>query len=66
MRNRDRVTAAEAVTFVVAALCVVLGVVVTPRTGGVTWVVLGVAALLVWQGLTLRRRRRWAAPHPTG
>ncbi|WP_454085911.1 hypothetical protein [Georgenia sp. Marseille-Q6866] len=57
MNQQARPGASEIVTFAAAALCAVLGLFVSPRYGGATWVVLAVAALLVWQGVTLRRRR---------
>ncbi|MCM3661633.1 hypothetical protein M3148_11620 [Georgenia satyanarayanai] len=57
MDQHTRPGVSEIVTFVAAALCAVLGLLVSPRYGGATWLVLAVAALLLWQGVTLRRRR---------
>jgi len=57
MTQDTRPGASEIITFVAAALCAVLGLFVSPRYGGVTWLVLVIAALLFWQGASLRRRR---------
>lgn len=57
MNQQARPGVSEIVTFAAAALCAALGLFVSPRYGGATWVVLAVAALLVWQGFVLRRRR---------
>jgi uncharacterized membrane protein len=65
MTTRNRASVSEVVTFAVAGLCLVLGIVVAPMAGGATWVVLAVAALLAWQGVTLRRRRLLAGPPST-
>ncbi|UER54109.1 hypothetical protein HJG43_05615 [Kineosporiaceae bacterium SCSIO 59966] len=57
MTQYTRPGASEIVSFVAAALCVFLGLVVSPRYGGATWLVLTIAALLFWQGAALRRCR---------
>ena len=57
MTQYTRPGASEIVTFVTAAFCAVLGLVVSPMYGGATWLVLAIAALLFWQGVALRRRR---------
>lgn len=64
MTQYTRPGASEIVTFAAAALCAVLGLLVSPRYGGATWLVLAVAALLFWQGAALRRRRSGPA-HPS-
>lgn len=57
MTTQARPSTTEVITFVMAAVCAVLGLVVSPQQGGITWLVLLVAALLAWQGVMLRRRR---------
>ena len=52
-----RPSTSEIVIFVFAGLCVVLGVVVAPLTGGIGWIGLLIAAVLGWQGYRLRKER---------
>lgn len=53
----NRAGASELISFTAAGLCMVLALVVAPRTGGPTWPLLAMAAFLGWQGYRLRKNR---------